>query len=455
MDPDGNFMLRLVILLAALFLKAFIMCSKTSIVLFPDARIRKLCDEGNEKAKRIAKLTSEPTNYGDSTLLLSHFFTVLITILTTLTGYQALWPWLSSLGLSQGLASTLLAAAIALVTCFVVLVLATYLPKNIAGKNPEGVALATVGLLTLILHIARPFRFVTVKFSNAFSKLLGFDPKGQEELVTEEEIRMMVDVGNEKGVIEESQKEMINNIFEFDDTTAEEIMTHRTEISAVPIDSSLDEVLDVAITEGYSRIPVYQEDIDNIVGVIYVKDLLKLISGGSAPEFHVEHYLRPLFFVPESTRLKELFTQFTERRMQLAVVVDEYGGTSGIVTMEDVLESIVGNIQDEYDDEEEEFYQIDDHTWSIDGGADLDDVEKKLGVKLVEEDSELDVDTLGGLIIDMLGRIPGEEETPSVEIDGVRFTATSIAERRITRVKAVLLPPPPPEEQPDKKEDGR
>ena len=142
-------MLRLVILLAALFLKAFIMCSKTSIVLFPDARIRKLCDEGNEKAKRIAKLTSEPTNYGDSTLLLSHFFTVLITILTTSTGYQALWPWLSSLGLSQGLASTLLAAAIALVTCFVVLVLATYLPKNIAGKNPEGVALATVGLLTL------------------------------------------------------------------------------------------------------------------------------------------------------------------------------------------------------------------------------------------------------------------------------------------------------------------
>ena len=123
--------------------------------------------------------------------------------------------------------------------------------------------------------------------------------------------------------------------------------------------------------------------------------------------------------------------------------------------MEDVLESIVGNIQDEYDDEEEEFYQIDDHTWSIDGGADLDDVEKKLGVKLVEEDSELDVDTLGGLIIDMLGRIPGEEETPSVEIDGVRFTATSIAERRITRVKAVLLPPPPPEEAPDEKEDGR
>ena len=189
------------------------------------------------------------------------------------------------------------------------------------------------------------------------------------------------------------------------------------------------------------------------MGVIYVKDLLKLISGGSAPEFHVEHYLRPLFFVPESTRLKELFTQFTERRMQLAVVVDEYGGTSGIVTMEDVLESIVGNIQDEYDDEEEEFYQIDDHTWSIDGGADLD-VEKKLGVKLVEEDSELDVDTLGGLIIDMLGRILGGGETPPVEIDGVRLPPPALRSAGLPGSKLSFCPRP--EEAPDeKKEDGR
>ncbi|MBC8570693.1 hemolysin family protein [Zongyangia hominis] len=442
MDPDGNLILCLILLAVALFLKAFIMCSKTAIVLFPDARIRKLCEEGDERAQRIARLTGEPTHYNDATLLLSHFFTVLIAILATLVAYRTAWPWLISLSLPQSAAGVVLVAAAALLTCFLVLVLATYLPKNIAGKNPERISLSTVGLLSVILQITRPFRFFTVKCADALSKLLGFDPASQVELVTEEEIRMMVDVGNEKGVIEESQKEMINNIFEFDDTTAEEIMTHRTEISAVPVDCSLNDILDIAITDGYSRIPAYREDIDNIVGVIYVKDLLKLLGGGAPEEFHVESYLRPVFFVPESNRLRELFTQFTERKVQLAVVVDEYGGTSGIVTMEDVLESIVGNIQDEYDNEEEEFSRIDENTWSIDGGASLDDVSKALGVELVEEDADVDVDTLGGLIIDTLGRIPGEEETPTVEIAGVRLTAVSIVDRRIARVKAVILPPP-------------
>ena len=281
----------------------------------------------------------------------------------------------------------------------------------------------------------RPIVALLSASTNGMLRLFGINPKDTPQAVTEEEIRMLVDVGEEKGVIEESQKEMINNIFEFDDIVAADVMTHRTDVVAIDINDSFTTVLKTVMEEGYSRIPVYDDDLDDIKGVLYVKDLLKFV-GQDLPKRGVSKLMRKAYFVPESKKCGELFAEMTEKRIQLAIVSDEYGGFAGIVTIEDLLESIVGNMQDEYDDEEEEFEKLNDTTYTIDGVTDIEEVEEELGIKLPQGE----YDTVAGMIMSILGRIPEENETPTVEVAGCEFTVESINERRIERVKIVKLP---------------
>jgi len=249
---------------------------------------------------------------------------------------------------------------------------------------------------------------------------------------------LMVDVGEEKGVIEESQKEMINNIFEFDDIAAEDIMTHRTDILAVETTDSLQDVAKIAVEEGFSRIPVYEDDLDNIVGVIYAKDLLPYVGAQLPYEMTVAEKMRSVYYVPESKKCGDLFAEMTEKHIQMAIVVDEYGGTAGLVTLEDLIESILGNIQDEYDDEEEDIEQLSENVFTIDGVTDLDEVSERLGRTLPEGD----YDTLAGMIMANLGYIPGEDETPSVEVNNTLFTVLSVEDRRIEKVRVEKLPIP-------------
>lgn len=250
---------------------------------------------------------------------------------------------------------------------------------------------------------------------------------------------MMVDVGNEEGSIEKDEADMIDNIFEFDDITAEDVMTHRTDVAAVENTATVMDVITLAIKEGYSRIPVYEEDIDNIIGIVYAKDMLQCITE-TAEEMSsqpITPFIRKAIFVPESNRCADLFKTFKEKKMQMAIVVDEYGGTSGIVTMEDLLESIVGNMQDEYDHEEEEYQKVSDNVFTLDGSMSLEDVEELLGTNI---DSEEDYDTLSGLITDTLDRIPAKNEHPSVRIGNVEFTVLMTEERRIAKLRAEILP---------------
>ena len=219
-------------------------------------------------------------------------------------------------------------------------------PKRIAMKNPEKVSFAVVGILLFIKTCMTPVIKVLSFSTNIVVRLFGIDPHEEDSNVTEEEIRMMVDVGEENGVIEESQKEMINNIFEFDDITVDEIMTHRTDITAVEATDSIEQVVRESMNEGFSRIPVYEDDLDNVVGIVYIKDLLGYIGRDVPETATVSAVMRPATFVPESKKCGQLFTEMTEKHVQMAVVVDEYGGTAGIVTMEDLIESILGNIQD-------------------------------------------------------------------------------------------------------------
>ncbi|HBG56193.1 MAG TPA: HlyC/CorC family transporter, partial [Ruminococcaceae bacterium] len=266
--------------------------------------------------------------------------------------------------------------------------------------------------------------------TNAVLRAFGIDPNSSAPTVTEEGIMMMVDAGEEKGVLDEDAKDMISNIFDFSDSTVGEAMTHRTEVGAVEDTASVADVVALSMREGYSRIPVYHEDLDSILGIIYVKDLLKFVGKALKPGISITSLMRPAYFVPESKLCSELFSEMTARRFQIAVVVDEYGGTEGIVTMEDLLESIVGNIQDEYDNEDDEFQREGDNRFSVDGTAPVDEVSRLTGVELPEGD----YDTIAGLIMERLGRVPKPNEHPHVRVKGLTLTVAEMEDRRIARV---------------------
>ena len=271
----------------------------------------------------------------------------------------------------------------------------------------------------------------------------------QENNITEEGIRQMVDAGGDMGSIDETEKEMINNIFDLSNISVGEIATHRTDIVAIPLDATLEDITNVITEEKYSRIVVYDESIDNIVGVFHVKDMVKYILGDAKrmeeDYFHIEDILMTPYFVPFSKKTDELFQEMQKEKVHMAIVIDEYGGTAGIVTIEDVIEEIVGNIFDEYDvEEEEDICPIGEDDYRINGTTDLGDVEELLGIAF--EDDE-DYDTLGGYLIGRLGRIPDEEEKPEISVSGWLFQVESIEEKRIEKVRTIRAPEEQAEEE--------
>ncbi|MBR4015140.1 MAG: HlyC/CorC family transporter [Anaerotignum sp.] len=284
-------------------------------------------------------------------------------------------------------------------------------------------------IISLLLNLFLIFLFLRTK-----------DAKNQTA-VTEEGIRQMVDAGGDNGSIDETEKEMINNIFELDKISVGDITTHRTDIVAISLDATLEEITNVLTEEKYSRIVVYDENIDNIVGVFHVKDMVKYILEDAKrmeeANFHIEDILMKPYFVPFSKKTDELFQEMQREKVHMAIVIDEYGGTAGIVTMEDIIEEIVGNIFDEYDvEEEEDICPIGEDAYRINGTTDLQDVEEQLGITF--EDDE-DYDTLGGYLIGRLGRIPEEDEKPEISVGGWLFQVEGIEEKRIEKVHAVRL----------------
>lgn len=261
------------------------------------------------------------------------------------------------------------------------------------------------------------------------TKLFGGKSREEIQHEAEEEILSLVEEGKEKGVIGDSAKSIIENVFDFDDTVASEIMTHRTEMTAIADTAELSEVVDTAIESGYSRIPVYKGDIDTIVGVLYVKDLLPFV-GARVDGFSLTAILRDVMFVPKTKNCSELFAEMTKKRVQMAIVVDEYGGTEGLITLEDLIEDILGNIRDEYDDEEDGLKRLSENRFTVEGSASAEDIAKELDIKL----PDTDCDTVAGLILESLGRIPDDGETPSVEFEGVTLTVEKIEDRRILSV---------------------
>lgn len=268
------------------------------------------------------------------------------------------------------------------------------------------------------------------KEKSFIERLFGSKDNDTKQAQTEEEILSLVEEGQEKGLIEDDTKDIIENVFDFDDTVAYEIMTHRRDMTSLEDTDDLETVVDVAIRSGHSRIPVWRDDIDNIMGILYVKDLLKFVGKPAPASFKLSSVLRPALFVPRTKDCRSLFSFMKKNKTQIAVVVDEYGGTEGIITLEDLIEDILGNIQDEYDNEEDEIRRLSDGKFTVDGSTSIEDVEELTGTELSDDDSE----TIAGFILSSLGRIPAAGEHPSVEAEGLRFTATQTDGRRITEV---------------------
>ena len=319
---------------------------------------------------------------------------------------------------------------ITIILSFFTLVFGELVPKRLAMKNYEKIAFGTIGIIRAISIITSPFvKFLTL-VTNSISKLFGVG-ENEEESVTEEEIKMMVDQGEEKGTIKEEEKELINNVFEFNDITASEIMKHRKDIFAVDINISNDELMEELSKEEYrySRIPVYDETIDEIKGILYIKDVLKNIG---KKNFKVKNVVKDAYFVSQTRLINEVFKELQKNKMQIAIIIDEYGGTAGLITMEDILEELVGDIYDEYDKEEKEFEKIDENTYIIVGSMPIYDVNKLLNANIPEGD----YDTLSGFLQEKLGRIPEEEENPIIETKEVTYKIEKYEDKRILKVKA-------------------
>ncbi|NLW55215.1 MAG: HlyC/CorC family transporter, partial [Firmicutes bacterium] len=333
--------------------------------------------------------------------------------------------------ISESVLKTAAVVIITIILSYFTLVLGELVPKRLAMKKAEPISFLAASPLYFLSVIASPFVKLLTVSTNFIVRLFGVDPYADEKQVTEEEIRMMVDVGEEKGTIDESEKEMINNIFEFDNKIVSDIMTHRTDIVSISVSSPLKDIIGLINKKKYTRYPVYEDNIDNIIGILNVKDLIEFLEDKNQ-EFDLKKIIRQPYFVPESKRIDQLFKELQSAKTHLAVAIDEYGGTAGIITIEDLVEEIVGNIFDEYDEEEKEFEKLDENTFMINGVASLERVRDLLELDLPIED----YDTLSGFLIGQLGRIPGEEESPVVEFDGVVFKVEEIMEKRIAKVKA-------------------
>lgn len=440
MDDPGSTSLifQIVLLFILILVNAFFAMSEIAIISLNDSKMEKMAESGHKKAKQIMRLTENSSSF----LSTIQIGVTLAGFLTSASASQvfaqrltdAVSPVLPD-SIPVSLVHSISVVLITLIMSYFSLVFGELAPKRIAMQIPEKISFLAVGPLLFVAKITKPAVKLLSFSTNLVVRIFGFDPNSDEETVTEEEIRMMVDVGQEKGVIEDTQKEMIDNIFEFDDIDVSDIMTHRTDMYAVEANDSLQNVIDISVEHGYSRIPVYDDDPDNIIGIAYIKDLIQYI-GKSLPENGLRSIMRKAYYVPESKKCGKLFKEMSESHVQMAIVVDEYGGTAGLVTLEDLLESIVGNIQDEYDNEDEEISRIDDATFTIDGTTDIEEVGDLIGVTFPDGD----YDTLGGYIISRLGFLPADGEMNSLEFENFRFTVLSVEDRRIGKVKVEILP---------------
>ena len=424
-------LLPIIVLVILIFINAFFAAAEISVISLSEAKLKKQAEEGDKKAKKLLKLMQTPDRFLSA-----------IQIAITLAGFLSsafaadsfagpLTNWLrEDLGFTAipaGTLNTIMVILVTIILSYFSLVLGELVPKRLGMKKTEKVARATVGVVSAVAKVFRPLIWFLSKSTNAVLRLMGIDPKAEEEEVSEDEIRMMVDLGEEQGAIEATEKELIENIFEFNNTTAEDVMVHRTHMVMVWIDDTHEDIINTIKESGMSRFPVYEEDADDIIGILSTREYL--LNAQLPHPKALRDLLRPAYFVPESVRTDVLFRDMQSKKVHLSIVVDEYGGTSGLVTLEDLLEEIVGNIYDEFDPQEEkDIEQLEENLWKVSGSCPLDLVAEALDIEFDEDEES---DTLGGLVYTQLSMIPKDGTQLEVDACGLHIKVTDISERRV------------------------
>ena len=423
-------LIQILVLVILILLNAYFAATEIAFISLNDSKVERDAKDGNKKAKQILKMLKSPSK-----------FLATIQIGITLAGFLSsafasdafadklapiLNSWMPFISLDVWRAISIV--IITIILSFFTLVFGELVPKRLAMKYYEKISYATIGVIRGISVITAPFVKLLTVSTNMVSKIFGVG-EAEEEVVTEEEIKMMIDEGEEKGTIERGEKMLLNNVFEFNDIIVSEIMTPRTEMFAIDINDNLEELLDKIDEFKYSRIPVYDEDIDDIKGILFVKDILKPLK--EHKKINIKAIMREPYFIPESKDIDELFKEMQQNKVQMAIAIDEYGGTAGLITMEDIIEELVGNIFDEYDEEEIDAKKIDDNTYILSGTTTSYELKKIFNVEIPEGDYE----TLSGYLIDKLGRIPDDDENPVIEDEKLTYKVEEIEDKRIKYVK--------------------
>ncbi len=429
MDTDSSMVIVLVVLLA---LSAIFSSAETAFLSTNKIRLRNLQEDGEKKAGLVLDLLENQNRLISTLLVGNNIVNISSSALATKMATDYFGD--AGVGIATGIMTLL------------VLVFGEVVPKNLAAAHAEGWAMFVAPFIKLVSVILTPLVFLLTKLSDT---VVRFSKKNEEEdpTITEDEFKILVNVGQEEGVFDESETEMINSIMEFDETYVKAIMVPRIDIVAVDVDDSINDALRLIIDGGHSRIPAYEESIDNIVGILYAKDIFEHLNA-NFDELKVKELIRDAYYIPETKKVSDLLNELRLKKVHMAIILDEYGGTNGLVTIEDLIEEIIGDIQDEYDVEEDLIVMHSDNQLVADARAPIGDVEEAFDMELDEEileDSE--ADTIGGLAFEHLGGIP--EVNDEITVGRFLIRIVNVSGRRITKVEVTLLPPEEEEDDED------
>lgn len=419
MDSSTSSLIQIILLVILLIGSGFFSASETALMSLSRIKIRHMEEDGVRGAKFVGSLLEDSNRLLTSILIGNNIVNIAATSITT-----------SLFTTTLGLGAQGVAMATALMTVLV-LIFGEITPKTISANIPEKVSLIVAKPIKFFMVILKPVVGIFNVITKIIFKLLGVDDNGVRPFITEEELKTMVNVSHEEGLLEIEEREIINNVFEFGDMQAKEAMVQRLDIVAIDLEDSYDEIIELFKTEKLSRMPVYEETIDDIIGILNIKDVI-FLNDEEVANFDIKEYIRAPFFTYEFKKITQLLEEMKKDKSQMAIVVDEYGGTAGLITIEDLVEVIVGDIEDEYDEEEDEIEVISSNEFLVEGSTKISDVNEVLNINLESEE----FDSIGGYIIGYIKHIPEENEL--IEVDGVKFNIESVDKNRIKKIRIML-----------------
>ena len=426
-EPDT--VSSILLILGLLLVNAFFAAAEMAIVSVNKTKVNSLAENGNKKAIALKKLTSEPTKFL-STIQVGITLSGLFASASATTGITVqLDNLLKRIGIPySGQISVII---ITIILSYFTLVFGELFPKRMALQKSEAISMIAIRPLVFVSKITSPFVKLLSGSTNTLVKLSGIKTDNLEEEVSKEEIKSLIEVGQEQGVINETEKEMINGIFEFDDTLAKEVMTPRTDVFMINIETPINKIKNSIVEENFSRIPVYEEDSDNIIGILHEKDFYAEALDKGLENISIRDMLRKPYFVPETKNIDDLFKELQNTKNHMAILIDEYGGFSGIVTIEDLIEEVMGNIFDEYDESEPDIKKLDSNTYLVNGLLPIGELNEHLDLSLQSENT----DTIGGFIINIMGSIPTSNDCPAIKYENLTFKIEEVNEKRIEKLR--------------------